>query len=125
MRGVLKKEMKDLPFVSYKQHKSGVKEFDRWKEYPVEIKSMIDHILDEARGPKVPYPWEEKFPGLKDRISQRIKAMTETADQQKTPSKVVVTEEEIKRLEELIEQDGEFEGELEETEEQVTETEKE
>jgi hypothetical protein len=73
MRNVLKREMVDLPFVAYKVHASGIKEFDRWKEYPSEIKLMIEHILDPERGTKVDYPWEETHPGLVDRINKMIK----------------------------------------------------
>lgn len=75
MKSLLEKEMKDLPFVAYKVHQSGVKEFDRWKEYPAEVKEMIQHILDPQRGPKVAYPWEEKHAGLTDRIAERITAI--------------------------------------------------
>ena len=77
LKGVLEKEAEHLhlPFVAYKQHQSGIKEFDRWKEYPSEVKDMIDHILDPKRGTKTPYNWEEKFPGLEDHIAGVIAAM--------------------------------------------------
>ena len=59
MRGMLQREMKELPFVSYKVHQSGVKEFDRWKEYPTVVKEMVEHIIDDERGPRTPYPFEQ------------------------------------------------------------------
>lgn len=68
----LRKEMKSLPFVSYKIHGSGIKEFDRWKEYPATVKEMIEHILDPERGPKVPFPFD---PALKETIDSMIKAI--------------------------------------------------
>lgn len=77
MKTLLDKEMKDLPFAMYKIHTSGVKEFHRWKEYPTEIKDMIQHILDPQRGSKAPYPWDEKYPGLVEKINQHIKAIAE------------------------------------------------
>lgn len=95
MKGIVKREMKDLPFVVYKQHASGIKEFDRWKEYPIEIKNMIDHILDDDRGPKTAYPWEENHPGLEQRIQDQIKKMVgevELTDKKKK-KEVPVTEE--------------------------------
>lgn len=77
MATTLRRDMLDLPFVAYKQHESGIKEFDRWKEYPSEIKAMIEHIVDPARGPKVPYNWDERLPGLKRRIDERMAIFVE------------------------------------------------
>lgn len=104
MKGIIKREMKDLPFVVYKQHASGIKEFDRWKEYPVEIKNMIDHILDDDRGPKTAYPWEENHPGLEQRIQDQIKKMVgevELTDKKKK-KEVPVTEEVESVTEEVL-----------------------
>lgn len=58
MRSALVKEMKHLPFAAYKIHQSGIKEFDRWKEYPSVVKDMIEHVIDPERGPKVAFNWE-------------------------------------------------------------------
>lgn len=105
MKGIIKREMKDLPFVVYKQHASGIKEFDRWKEYPIEIKNMIDHILDDDRGPKTAYPWEENHPGLEQRIQDQIKKMVgevELTDKKKK-KEVPVTEEVESVVEEVSE----------------------
>lgn len=77
MKTLLQKEKKDLPFAMYKVHTSGVKEFHRWKDYPIEIKDMMDHVLDPARGPKAEYPWEEKHPGLVAKIQAHIAAIAE------------------------------------------------
>lgn len=105
MKGIIKREMKDLPFVVYKQHASGIKEFDRWKEYPIEIKNMINHILDDDRGPKTAYPWEENHPGLEQRIQDQIKKMVgevELTDKKKK-KEVPVTEEVESVVEEVSE----------------------
>lgn len=59
LTGRLREEMKSLPFAAYKIHGSGIKEHDRWSEYPVKVKEMIEHILDPARGPKTPFPFED------------------------------------------------------------------
>lgn len=74
MRNTINKEKEQLslPFVAYKIHTNGLKEFDRWKEYPSVIKEMIDHILDPELGPKTDYPWEDKFPGLVGRIDSLV-----------------------------------------------------
>ena len=74
MRSALEAHMKDLPFVAYKQHDSGIKEFDRWKEYPAEIKSMIQHIIDPERGPRTPYPFD---PALLQQVNARIAMFVE------------------------------------------------
>jgi len=97
MKGILKREMQDLPFIAYKQHASGIKEFDRWKEYPTVLKDMIEHILDDERGPKMAYPWDENHPGLEQRIQEQIKKMVgdvEVTDKKKK-KEVPVTEEAV------------------------------
>lgn len=76
MRDMLVREMKDLPMVAYHQFPNGVREINRWKEYQSEVRAMIDHIVDPERGPKAPYPWDEKYPGLTEKINQRIMDMT-------------------------------------------------
>lgn len=106
MKGIIKREMKDLPFVVYKQHASGIKEFDRWKEYPIEIKNMIDHILDDDRGPKTAYPWEENHPGLEQRIQDQIKKMVGEAEPtDKKKKKEVPVTEEVESVNEEVLQD--------------------
>lgn len=106
MKGIIKREMKDLPFVVYKQHASGIKEFDRWKEYPIEIKNMIDHILDDDRGPKTAYPWEENHPGLEQRIQDQIKKMVgEVEPTDKKKKKEVPVTEEVQSVTEEVLQD--------------------
>lgn len=84
MRNLLKREMKDLPFVSYKLHQSGVKEFDRWKDYPIEIKEMISHVLDPQRGPKKPYDWSA-YPGIEERVKQMIAEIVGTIEESEEP----------------------------------------
>ena len=96
MKMSLEREMSDLPFAAYKQHQSGIKEFDRWKEYPSEVKDMIAHIIDPARGPKVPYPWEEKHPGLIARIGEHIAAIAgEAAENEELEKEAVEADVEV------------------------------
>lgn len=84
MRNLLKREMKDLPFVSYKLHQSGVKEFDRWKDYPAEIKEMIEHVLDPQRGPKKPYDWSA-YPGIEERVKEMISEIVGPIEESEEP----------------------------------------
>lgn len=89
----LRKEMKSLPFVSYKIHGSGIKEFDRWREYPATVKEMIEHILDPERGPKVPFPFD---PDLKETIDSMVKAIamasTDDSEPEATTEEAAVEE---------------------------------
>lgn len=87
MRAILEKEQKDLPFAMYKVHTSGVKEFDRWKEYPSEVKEMLAHVVDPARGPKVPYDWEGKFPNLLEKINSMIEKIANGGNAAKDDTK--------------------------------------
>jgi len=95
LKGVLEseKELTHLPFVAYKQHQSGIKEFDRWKEYPTEVKSMIEHILDPNRGSKTAYDWEKHFPGLEENIAEIIAAMVGETEESKNDSENQQTQE--------------------------------
>lgn len=69
LREKLRPEMKQLPFVSYRVYENGIREFDRWKEYAVVIKNMIEHVLDPERGPKVPFEFPE---GVVNTVENRI-----------------------------------------------------
>lgn len=88
----LRNEMLNLPFVSYKIHSSGIKEFDRWKEYPAKVKEMVEHIIDPERGPKTPFPFDEK---LKETIDSMIKAIVKasTADEEEEVAEQPATQE--------------------------------
>lgn len=94
MRGTLIREMADLPFVMYKVHQSGIKEFDRWKEYPQTVKDMVKHIIDEERGPKVPFPFdEETVKEINDMIAA-IASASGTEEAEKTEEVTVDKEQE-------------------------------
>lgn len=81
MKAQIAKEMKDLPFAMYREHPtSGVKEFDRWTDYPSDVKDMANHIIDQSRGADAPYPWEEKFPGLVKKLNQLVGEITGNKD---------------------------------------------
>lgn len=76
LRSELTKEMLDLPFASYKQHGSGIKEHDRWTDYPIQVKEMIHHVIDPERGPKTPFPFDpEVIKRVQDRIALFVEAM--------------------------------------------------
>ncbi len=112
----LRKEMKSLPFVSYKIHGSGIKEFDRWKEYPATVKEMIEHILDPERGPKVPFPFD---PALKETIDSMIKAIamasTDNSEPEATTEEAAVEEAVVETVaEEVVDEEVPAEEEQEE-----------
>lgn len=73
----LRKEMKNLPFTSYKIHGSGIKEHDRWSEYPIKVKEMIEHILDPERGPRTPFPFDE---GVRESVDEMIRLIAEASN---------------------------------------------
>lgn len=87
LRSVLQREMLDLPFVCYKIHQSGIKEFDRWKEYPGTVKEMVQFVIDPENGPKklFPFPPElvEEINSMIEAIAQASSPEEESCDQQK------------------------------------------
>lgn len=87
LRDKLKGEMKALPFVSYRVYENGIREFDRWKEYAVVIKDMIEHILDPQRGPKVPFAYPEGVVATVDaRVAEIVRAFREAAGEDGAPA---------------------------------------
>lgn len=108
MKTLLEKEYKDLPFAMYKVHTTGVKEHHRWKEYPLEVKEMVEHILDPERGSKTPYPWDKKYPGLAERVNEHIKEIVQRDSVTKPPSKPVPAPPKTIKviIEELSHEDG-------------------
>lgn len=76
MRPRLTREKRDLPFVSYREHQSGIKELNRWKDYAPTVKLMLDHIFDPERGPHAKFGWT---PGLLEEIDTIV---SEIAEQQ-------------------------------------------
>lgn len=53
-------ELVNLPWVMYKRHSSGIREFDRWSNYTAQIKPMIEDILTEVNHGR--YNWSEHAP---------------------------------------------------------------
>lgn len=108
----LRKEMKSLPFAVYKVHGSGIREYDRWTEYPTKVKEMIEHILDPERGPKAPFPFSE---GLRESVDEMIRliAAASTPDEEEAAQAV-----EENQAEEAVEETTPV-AEVEETEEQT------
>lgn len=49
-----------IPLIGYTVHDTGLREYDRWPEYPTEILPFIDSIIDPARGPFIKYPWSDR-----------------------------------------------------------------
>ena len=71
----VEKMFNDLPFLMYNVHATGVKELNKWFEYPSQIKKIVEHILDPNLGPKVQYPWDEEYPDMLNEINEKIKAI--------------------------------------------------
>lgn len=87
LRDKLKHEMKPLPFVSYRVYENGIREFDRWKEYAVVIKDMVEHILDPQRGPKVPFAYPEGVVATVDkRVEEIVRAFKEASGEDGAPA---------------------------------------
>jgi len=73
LSNLLKKHNKDLPFVVYKVHITGLKEFDTWKEYPNVVKAMVEHLVDPNRGPKVAFDWSCYQSDIQELVNGYIK----------------------------------------------------
>lgn len=99
MASQLRKEMKSLPFTSYKIHGSGIKEHDRWSEYPVKVKEMIEHILDPERGPKVPFPFDD---GVVENVNELIRQIAAASASDDEPEEVQAEAETVSVEEEEV-----------------------
>lgn len=107
-----------IPFVSYKIHDvSGVRELDRWKEYPQLVKEMVEHLIDPKRGVNKPFPWieehKEKIWAEVQAIVGEYKADEETPDVD--PSKLAQPEQEEIAAEVQAEEPEQEEAPCEET----------
>lgn len=46
-----------VPLIGYTIHDTGLREYDRWPEYPGELMPFIESILDPMKGPTIKYQW--------------------------------------------------------------------
>lgn len=69
-RIVRQKELMDLPWVMYKKHLTGVKEFNTWEDYPSAVKEFVDYV--QVNGRKAKFPWEEKYPRVLDNVNTYV-----------------------------------------------------
>ena len=53
-----------LPWVVYKEHLTGIKEFDRWEAYSQAVKSMVTHVLNSTNAHKSQFDWNSIDPNL-------------------------------------------------------------
>ena len=61
----------NLPWVMYKKHLTGVKEFDRWEDYSAIVKEMVQFVVSNPA--KTKPDWEALVPGLVASVNQRIR----------------------------------------------------
>jgi len=89
----IRKHHKDLPYVAYKTHVNGLKEFDTWKEYPVVIKAMVDHIVDPNKGPKVKFDWSVFDANIEELVQSYIKNLVTVEETEEDTKEETVAEE--------------------------------
>lgn len=61
------KELMDLPWVMYRKHLTGVKEYDTWEDYPSAVKEFVDFV--QVNGRKAKFPWAEKHPRVLENVN--------------------------------------------------------
>lgn len=66
------KELLDLPFMMYKKHLTGVREDNKWREYPSVVKQFIVHIVNN--GNHVPFDFEAVIPGVTETVNKYLRA---------------------------------------------------
>lgn len=64
----------NLPWVMYKKHMSGVREFDRWEVYAFEVKEMVKYVI--ANGSKSHYPWADTVPQVSSCFDHYLEMIT-------------------------------------------------
>lgn len=67
------KDLFDLPWVMYKRHVSGVREFDRWQNYTSIIKPMVE---DVANNPGGRFDWVNLQPDILDCVNDYLERIT-------------------------------------------------
>lgn len=67
------KDMFDLPWVMYKRHVSGVREFDRWTNYTSIIKPLV---IDVAQNPGGRLDWVEHGPEVLECVNDYLSRIT-------------------------------------------------
>lgn len=66
-------EMLDLPWTMYKRYLTGVKEYNRWEDYPGIVKTMVEHIVNEFDFH--PFNFEEVLPGVTSILNRHIRVI--------------------------------------------------
>lgn len=69
------KAMLDLPWIMYKKHLTGVREFDRWDTYPDMVKAMVSHVVEHDARAK--FDWSLVNPRIQDTVDARIRQIAE------------------------------------------------
>lgn len=65
----------DLPWVMYKKHLTGIREFDRWDAYPHTVKAMVRHAVENNT--RVKFDWEHVAPQVLETVNKRIREIAE------------------------------------------------
>lgn len=71
------KDLLELPWVMYKRHLTGVREFDRWDSYAEMVKTMVRHAVDFD--PRAKFDWNTVNARIPDAINTRIRQIAEDA----------------------------------------------
>lgn len=66
------KHLLDVPWLMYKKHLTGVKEHNKWEEYPKIAKAYVDHIVNH--GNHVKFNFEAVIPGLTEVVNKYLRA---------------------------------------------------
>lgn len=71
---VTQQDMLKLPWVMYRKHFSGIREYDRWESYPQTAKSLAQFILD--KGSKQHYHWDTVNPEVMECLNFYLQKIT-------------------------------------------------
>ena len=66
------KRLLDVPWLMYKRHLTGVREFHRWESYPGVVKKFVEHIINND--PSVKFDFDSVVPGLTEVVNRNIRA---------------------------------------------------
>jgi len=69
------KDLLDLPWVMYKKHLTGVREFDRWDTYADMVKAMVRHVVDHDARAK--FDWALVSARIPSVVNDRIRQIAE------------------------------------------------
>lgn len=66
-----KRNLVELPWVMYKQHLTGVREYDRWEAYSKAIKTMVEHVINNDANAK--FDWAQVNAKIPQVVEARIR----------------------------------------------------